>query len=280
MIVALAILFCSFAEACKEWSLTLEKTTQFDEQKFRKSVKKIHIKPKEMKIYSKISDGEVRLMLGEFVTCGKNPMIYHALDEICSNIVGRTMFKVLMTKMIVQKSGLMKIVETHDPEEGSSYKNNVVHINPDFYESSGVGKPFRYYFYIDENGEIDMKLKSLAGSLFHEFCHALHDVSGCYRIGAKTTCSSEKIDGTWHEDEELRTITCFLDSNSGCHDPICDHCFDFCQSILKKEPFHPRYSHGGHNGKGQPKARDLQVLRACIPASQKYMDCCEEYVIP
>jgi hypothetical protein len=35
----------------------------------------------------------------------------------------------------------------------------------------------------------------------------------------------------WDHDEELRTITCFN------NDPICDHCFDLCQSILKKTNF-------------------------------------------
>jgi hypothetical protein len=56
-------------------------------------------------------------------------------------------------------------------------------------------------------------------------------------------------DGVWTSDEELRTITCFN------HDPICDHCSDFCQSILKNEKFLPRYSHGGHSGTDELSAK-------------------------
>jgi hypothetical protein len=283
----LAAFFCSFAAACEKRSLILGETKQFNEVKFLENVQKIHLKPKEMRIYSKNFDEEVRGKLKNFVQYDETRVIMRALDEICANIVGRIMFKVLMTKIevnnILKNRGKLKILE--HVKDGSEYshqkKDFAVKINLNFYEPSGVGKPERRYYYINKEGEIKTKPKSLAGSLFHEFCHALHDVS-------ETRISSRKnvlcLDGTpfkdvWSTDEELRTITCFLDSNSGCYDPICDHCFDQVQSIMKNESFRPRYSHGGYTGIEEPNFIDLYEFYKCIPASKKYMNGWMEYVI-
>jgi hypothetical protein len=82
-----------------------------------------------------------------------------------------------------------------------------------------------------------------------------------------------KIQDAWRDDEELRTITCFN------HDPICDHCFDLCRSILKKEKFFPRYSHGGHSGTSKLGVEKMQKYANCISASQKFMDSWKEYMI-
>jgi hypothetical protein len=195
-----------------------------------------------------------------------------ALEEICENPVGRTMFKLLMTKLTMQKS-MMSIVETHDPNEGRSYEDNKVYINLSFYKENGEGVPSRYYFYINEKREIKLKLKSLAGSVFHEFCHGLHDVSETEKTENIICQDQTEFGSLWGDDEELRTITCFN------HDPICDHCFDFCQSILKNKKFLPRYSHGGYIGSGKPTTTSLREYYNCIPASQKYMDGWKEYIV-
>jgi hypothetical protein len=156
---------------------------------------------------------------------------------------------------------------------GSGYDKSVVYVNLSFYEKNGDGVPSRYYFYIDEKKEIKLKLKSLAGSIFHEFCHGLHDVSETYVFEVDKIIATHKIQYAWDDDEELRTITCFD------HDPICDHCFDFCQSILKREKFLPRYSHGGHSGIGELETEQKQKYENCISASQKFMDGWMEYVL-
>ncbi|GHU15128.1 hypothetical protein FACS189449_12550 [Alphaproteobacteria bacterium] len=182
------------------------------------------------------------------------------------------MFKLLITKMKVHKR-TMKIEEIHDPEEGSSYWNDVVYVNLAFYEESGIGISSRKYFYIDETGNIKMKLKSLTGSIFHEFCHALHDVSGTEKASNVWCVDETHFAKTWGNDEELRTITCFY------NDPICDHCFDFCQSILKNEPFYPRYSHDGYVGEDEQTKSDLEDLYNCISVSKNFMDGWREYVI-
>jgi hypothetical protein len=190
------------------------------------------------------------------------------------------MFKVLMAKMqannLLEKKGKMKIVKQNKEGKGSQYSSELfaVKINSNFYETSGLGISSRKYFYIDDDGKIKTKLKSLAGSVFHEFCHGLHDVSGTAIPTKKNIICLKGSDlvQVW-DYEELRTITCFE------HDPICDHCFDFCKSILKNESFHPRYSHGGHRGEGEPTTDDLQKYYKLLPASQKFMDGQRECVL-
>jgi hypothetical protein len=198
------------------------------------------------------------------------PRFSKVLDEICENLVGRTMFKILITKMILQHK-TMHI--THHDGDGSYYEKYVVYVNLSFYKKNGEGIPSRYYFYLDGKETINTKLKTLAGSIFHEFCHALHDVSETEKT--KNIICQDKTDfgSLWGNDEELRTITCFD------HDPICDHCFDFCQSILKNELFRPRYTHRGYEGEKEPSMRRLLKYYNCISASQKYMDGWMEYVL-
>jgi hypothetical protein len=243
----------------------------FNHEKFVNATRKIHIKPEEIPTYESIPDSAVRKKLDEFIDYDKNPRFSAALDEICENIVGRTMFKVLMTKLSLQHK-TMRICEHNDPKEGSRYKDNAVYINLSFYEVSGVGVPSRQYYYIDEKHQISTKLKSLAGSIFHEFCHGLHHVSKTRKkSGIYLLCVSEALQYVWGKDEELRTITC-VDG-----DPICDHCFDFYQSILEKQPFRPRYSHGGWRGDDDSEKRSDLLLR--LPQSQKYMDGWREYMV-
>jgi hypothetical protein len=173
---------------------------------------------------------------------------------------------VLITKLQVEKE-LMSI--TPYTGNGSRYEEYRVYINLSLYEENGTGISSRKYLYIDEKGEIKTKLKSLTGSIFHEFCHGLHDVSGTDVFGIETICTMHKILGAWSNDEELRTITCFN------HDPLCDHCFDLCQSISKNEKFLPRYSHGGCRG----TAKLDEKYTNCISASQKFMDSWKEYML-
>jgi hypothetical protein len=250
-------------------SLVKEENMIFNRKKFANAVKSIHLKPEEISTYEAIPDSEVRKRLDEFIDYEKNPRFSAALDEICENIVGRTMFKVLITKLTVQHKTMC--ITTHYEGNGSMYDESVVYVNLSFYEENGEGIP--YHFYIDKKGEIKLKLKSLAGSIFHEFCHGLHDVSGTRKV-KNIMCQNETDFGSlWTEDEELRTITCF---NS---DPICDHCFDLCQSILKNELFHPRYSYYSYKGEKEPSFHILRKHYSCIKASQKYMDGWKEYML-
>jgi hypothetical protein len=246
----------------------------FNESKFLENVQKIHLKSNEISIYRAIADTAVRMKLDEFVDYGKNPRFSAALDEICANIVGRTMFKLLMTKMSVHKQ-TMRILEHTVEKYGSYYSKNTVYINLNRYEADGSGKTHRQYYGATEEGKIFPKLKSMAGSIFHEFCHALHHISRTnmerriYEI-----CISVELRKVWGEDEEFRTINCHK------HDPICDHCFDLCQSILKKETSLPRCSHniGYRSGNAAKDTENREKLRQHFIEYKDLMEGWREYI--
>jgi hypothetical protein len=96
---------------------------QFNEETFKKNVLDIHLKPEELSIYYAIPDAEVRKKLGKFIKYGDNQRFSAALDEICENIVGRTMFMVLMTKLQIKKK--LMYIEHYD-DDGSKYKKYVM----------------------------------------------------------------------------------------------------------------------------------------------------------
>jgi hypothetical protein len=230
----------------------------FNKELFLENTRNIHLStPGEIRAYDVIQDEDVREKLDAFIDYGGNSRISAALDEICDNVVGRTMFKVLIPKL---QDKHMSIVCRCKDNRGSHYKKCVVYVNLARYEANGTGIPSRQYYYIKEDETLETKLKSLSGSIFHEFCHGLHHVSG-------TTADRTKNGTVWDNKEELRTITCFN------HDPICDHIFDFNQSIIKGFPFLPRYSH-----KGWPSSKEDELLN-CILESPKYMDGWKEYMI-
>jgi hypothetical protein len=256
---------------------------KFNEAKFLEKVQKIHLKEaRELGIYKSISDAEVRKKLEEFICYDKNPRVSVALDEICKNIVGNAMFKIFMTKMITEgilkSKDKIKIVEQIDKKKGSRYSPDEfeVKINFDRYDPSGTGKPERQYYCLHESGEIQTKLKSLAESLFHEFCHALHDMSEIGMEASVLCLKKTPLEEVWGDYEELRTITCF---NS---DPICDHCFDFYQAQLTHKPFHPRYAHNiGYRSWYSPDVdkQNREKLLRLLSDSQKFMDGWKEYVL-
>jgi glutaredoxin-related protein len=229
----------------------------FNEVKFLENVQRIHLKLDEISIYEAIADTDVRVKLYDFVGYDTDPQFSvvntrfsAALDEICANIVGRTMFKVLMTKMtlgnILKTKGKIKIKEQDERGKGSRYLHEewTVKINSDFYELDGTGISDRQYYGIVEGREVEHKLKSMASSMFHEFCHALHHISKTnMKRKVYNILTSKELRKVWGQDEELRTICCVEDAKHCLLDPICDHCFDLAQSILKGEPFLPRCSH-------------------------------------
>ncbi|MDR2724288.1 MAG: hypothetical protein LBB25_03755, partial [Holosporaceae bacterium] len=114
----------------------------FNYLKFANAVKSIHLKPEEILTYESIPDAEVRKKLDDFIDYEKNPRFSVTLDEICENIVGRTMFKMLMTKLMLQHK-TMRICEHHNPNKGSYYEDNAVYVNLSFYDASGIGIPSR-----------------------------------------------------------------------------------------------------------------------------------------
>jgi hypothetical protein len=260
---------------------------QLNEVKFLENVRRIHLKPDEISIYATIADADVRVKLNDFVKYGRNPRFSAALDEICVNIVGRTMFKVLMTKTIssdmLKARGKIEIKEQDEKPKGSrfSFGEWAVKINSDFYELDGTGISNRRYYGISQNGKIRTKLKSMAGSMFHEFCHGLHHISGTKKKEKIICLDKTDLGNAWRDDEELRTICCVRDAVCGLMDPICDHCFDLMQSIMKGKRFLPRCSHniGYRSGRAVEDAENREKLLQHFLKYKILLEGWREYVL-
>ncbi|MDR1234398.1 MAG: hypothetical protein LBJ92_04645 [Holosporales bacterium] len=187
-------------------------------------------------IMSNIPD--IRSKIDEFIDYDKS-LFSKALDDICNNIVGNSMFTLLMMKLSPGKR--LKIINI-GPEEagkqpvdqtGSSCFWHGININLNVYDISGVGIPERQYYCIDEKGNITLKLKSLSGSIFHEFVHCLHYAEDPIGCGADADENSLPKGNPWTSNEELRTISGYIDP--GIYDPICDNCFDFYNYCIAKD---------------------------------------------
>jgi hypothetical protein len=211
----------------------------FNTQLSIEDVRKVHLSN-----LNTIPDDEVREKLNTFVDYEGNPRFSTALGEICTNVVGRTMFKILMLKKPSGKK--LKIIDIGPREakkcliyqKGSSYENCEVYINLNVYDSYGVGMPERQYYCVDE-GDLSIKRKSIAESLFHEVTHCLHYVEDEEKY---ITCYNARLSELWSDKEELRTISGYIEPDT--YDPICDNCYCL-YSAPRTEKYYPRLGHIG-----------------------------------
>jgi hypothetical protein len=215
--------------------------SNFNKTAFLEDAKRVHLK-----VGDSLSDVSVRGQLEDFIDYDKT-LFSKALDDVCSNIVGNTMFGLLMVK---KPPGLrLKIVNIGPKEAGKqlidqkgsaySHTTRTVNINPNVYDSSGMGISDRQYYCVDGSGSITLKLKSLSGSIFHEFTHCLHHMEDSVRYDRDRTIPYPE-DELWTSIEECRTIGGYIPP--GIYDPICDNCFDLYESVSKPAlhpPAHP-----------------------------------------
>jgi hypothetical protein len=187
----------------------------------------------------------VRREIDKFIDYDRS-LFSRALDDICSNIVGNTMFTLLMTKLSPgRRLGIIDIgpaetrtVEALVDQKGSSYSREIhaVNINLNVYKRSGIGIRARQYYCIDEKGGIALKRKSVPSSLFHEFTHYLHHVEDAEQYERDRTPPDPR-DELWTSKEECRTIAGYIAPN--IFDPICDNCFHLCESVTEPTQRHP-----------------------------------------
>jgi hypothetical protein len=253
---------------------------QFRNDTFFADVEKLHLTFDDAWVYSSIEDADVRARLGEFVDY--DGIFSDVLDEICAAVVGRTLFRLIATKSAIHMGG-KKIGLVNYGGEVSIYSRNdfAVATNRDMFDRQGNGLSSRQYYYVNDKGEIAVKGKTLASALFHEFCHALHDIEKISEITdlGELYRSNTILGYTWDNSEELRTITgCVY---GGRYDPVCDHCFDLCTSIVTQSPFHPRYSHKGFDVTTSPldEQAGRRKLLAYLSESQKIMEGWKKYVL-
>jgi hypothetical protein len=227
----------------------------FNKTLFLNDVKNIHLKPDELSKFESILEKDVKKKLDEFIEYDK-ALFSKALDDVCNNFVGNTMFRLLIVKMPTGQK--VKIVNIGPRErnkalaeqDGSSYDNYVVEINPNVYDANGIGIPERQYYCVDERGQIVLKLKSVAGSIFHEFTHCLHHVSDLERYTICSNKASLPKKNPWGTKEERRTISGYVETDAytpmDVYDPICDNCFNFCDAMGSSTQYLPRAGHEGY----------------------------------
>jgi hypothetical protein len=233
---------------------------------FLEDARKVHLKAGDT-----LQDTSVREQLEDFIDYDRS-LFSKALDDVCSNIVGNTMFGLLMIK---KPPGLRLKIVNIGPKEawklpvkqtGSSCFGPGININPNVYDSSGMGIPDRQYYCVDENGDITLKLKSLSGSIFHEFTHCLHHMEDSGRYDAYRAPNSFPKGNSWHTKEERRTISGYIEADAyvpaDTYDPICDNCFHLYDSIINGQPYMPRIGHCGYRSGNPRNDKKLQQFYA------------------
>jgi hypothetical protein len=198
----------------------------------------LHLNPDDT-----LPDIDVREELDNFIDYDRS-LFSRVLDDICNNVVGNTMFRLLMMKLspwirlriidIGPRENRRPLVE----QTGSSYSHTMhaVRINLNVYNKDGIGIPERQYYCVDKRGNITLKLKSLSGSIFHEFIHCLHHMKDSERYERDRTLPDPE-DELWTSREECRTIAGYIIPD--IFDPICDNCFDLYESVSKHLPVRP-----------------------------------------
>jgi hypothetical protein len=153
-------------------------------------------------------------------------------------------------KVKIINRGPAEITKELIEQKGSSYKNYEVKINPNVYDSNGIGIPERQYYCVDDKSQIVLKLKSVAGSLFHEFTHCLHHVEDPEKYVVYYDEESLPEKDPWGTKEERRTISGYTKKDeytpTDMYDPICDNCFSFCDASGSSTPYLPRAGHEGY----------------------------------
>jgi hypothetical protein len=220
----------------------------FNKTAFLEDAKKVHLLPGEISKFESIPDEDVRDRLDTFIDYEDNPRFSAALGEICINMVGRTMFKVLMTKL--PPGSRLRIIDIGPVESGtplidqndSSYLNYEVKVNLNAYDRYGVGIPSRQYYCLDVD-DLSIKRKSIAGSMFHEFTRCIHQVEDAERYDLYGTRSLPDGDDLWNTKEERRTISGYIEADAyapvDVYDPICDNCYSL-YNAPNKARYYPR----------------------------------------
>jgi hypothetical protein len=227
---------------CSLTSTNRADASEFNTNQFIIDAKAIHLTSDELGRFEAIPDTTVRGELDKFIDYDKS-LFSEVLDDICDNIVGRTMFKILIIKLTPgQRIKIVNIGHIEEgklliEQEGSSYLNYAVKINPNVYDSDGVGLPERQYYCLNEKDNIAIKRKSIVGSLFHEFTHCLHHIEDVVRYKAYRRASISEF---WTNKEESRTISGYVGADcytaSDIYDPICDNCFEIYKAVSNKNP--------------------------------------------
>jgi hypothetical protein len=174
------------------------------------------------------------------------------LDEICDNIVGNTMLKMLIAN--ARAFNLSTLYIEIDKKDQFLPSINTIQINPDLYRQDGY---YQDAFYgVDRQGALVKKKLTMSDAIFHELCHAFHtysdvakfetdylDVIYAGRQEEKYLWTNRKSDNKFEDDEEMYTITGYYWNSGRCFDPISCNMFDICKHSSKPESITQRVFH-------------------------------------
>jgi hypothetical protein len=241
--------------------------SNFNTTAFLEDAKRIHLK-----VGDTLPDLNIKERIDEVIDYDKS-LFSMALDEICKNIVGNTMFRLLVSKkppgrrLRIVDIGPEQTGKLLSKQKGSSYKNYSVKINSNVYSRDGVGIPERQYYCVDERDNVSLKMKSLSASLFHEFTHFLHHVEDRRRYSEYSAENSLPDGDIWHTKEERRTISGYIDP--GIYDPICDNCFRLYDSLVSGKLYTPRIGHCGYrSNRADQDEENRTKLSAYLPTPE------------
>lgn len=220
----------------------------FDEVRFNSDVIRIH-----GTIDTNITASEVRRKLDEFIDY--DPIFSDSLDKICENFVGRTMLHLFIKQMNIEKKDKIRLVN-NTSAHGSSFSSSefMITVNADLYDDSGMGIN-GYYGSIKDEHLIPIR-KTIFSSIFHEFCHALHNISQTIHFSRgvqlndfdRMIFSSINKPNDRDAHSELRVITGYI--KDGQFDPISCYYYDLYEYLSgHSKEFLPRYGHFGYRVK-------------------------------
>jgi hypothetical protein len=201
---------------------------EFNNNLFRSEVESLHLKDNSVLTqYNTIRD-----VRGEINTYIRHRTIFDTyLDNICNNIVGNTMMRLLIANVKVRGISGVKI-EVGAGDDEFDPNSNTVFINPSKYDSVS-GRSLVASCGIDRSRNPVEKYRTIVDVLFHELCHAFHWNSGkltSSNIRNTSVISSiygmHRSGALWKWDEEVYNITGYY---FGGFDPISCNMYDICK---------------------------------------------------
>jgi hypothetical protein len=174
------------------------------------------------------------------------------LDEICENVVGNTMLKLMIANAKAQKLPTLLKIET-GPKNRFSPKKNTVYINPSLYGEDGY--KISMFYGINRERGLTQKRLTMYDGLFHELCHAFHTCFGKRKSTAdyldavyagreeKYLWTYKQSDRKCENDEEMYIITGYYWDSGRSFDPISCNMFDICKHASDNKSIVQRMFH-------------------------------------
>jgi hypothetical protein len=145
-------------------------THESNSQLFTEQAERLHLSNQRvLEQYRLITD--IRKEIDIFVK--HEPIFNPYLDEICDNVVGSTMLKLLVAN--IKAKGLRPLRIRKGQENQFFPDINTVHIAPKLYGPDGYNT--NIFCGINRDGALVEKRLTMCDGIFHELCHAFHTYS-------------------------------------------------------------------------------------------------------